>query len=246
MKYEQIEGKNSVVETFKSGTRVFELLVQSGMREDARVRWAIQTAKSRKIPVTFLSKDEIDKLSMASRHQGLIARVETYKYASLPGLLKRVYDSGEDAMLVMLDGITDPHNLGSIIRTAEAAGAHGLILPKHRSAPVNPVVFHTSAGAAEYLPVATVPNLVSVAKRLKEEGIWIVGADERAEATCFEADLSGPTVLVLGAEGQGISRLLRETCDTLVRIPMVGKIGSLNVSVAAGVLLYELRRRRGF
>ncbi len=246
MKYEQIEGKNSVVETLKSGTRVFELLVQSGTREDARVRWAIQTAKTRKIPVTFLSKDEIDRLSMASRHQGIIARVETYKYASLPGLLKRVYDSGEEAMFVMLDGITDPHNLGSIIRSAEAAGAHGLILPKHRSAPVNPVVFHTSAGAAEYLPVATVPNLVSVAKRLKEEGIWIVGADERAEVTCFEADLSGPMALVLGAEGQGISRLMRETCDTLVRIPMKGRIASLNVSVAAGVLLYEIRRRRGF
>ncbi len=246
MKHEQIEGKNAVAETLKSGTRVFELLVQSGMKEDARVRGAVQAAKSRKIPVTFLKREEMDRLSQAGRHQGLIARVETYKYATLPRLLKRIYDSGQDALLVMLDGITDPHNLGSVIRTAEAAGAHGLILPKHRSAPVNPVVFHTSAGAAEYLPVATVPNLVSAAKRLKEEGIWIVGADERAEATCFEADLAGPLALVLGAEGHGLSRLMRETCDMLVSIPMLGRIASLNVSVAAGILLYEVRRRRGF
>jgi 23S rRNA (guanosine2251-2'-O)-methyltransferase len=245
MKFEQIEGRNAVVETLKAGKRIFEILVQSGQRQDPRLDWIIKTARSNRIQVTFLPKEEMDKLTLAARHQGVIARTEAFRYASLKAILERAFDRKEEAFVVLLDGVTDPHNLGSIIRTAEAAGAHGLILPKHRTAPMTPVVFRTAAGAAEYLPVATVPNLVSAAQRLKEEGLWVVGADERAEQNCFEADLAGPIAVVLGAEGKGISRLMGETCDSHVRIPMFGQVGSLNVGVAAGVLFFEVRRRRG-
>ncbi|MHB8780801.1 MAG: 23S rRNA (guanosine(2251)-2'-O)-methyltransferase RlmB [Candidatus Geothermincolia bacterium] len=244
MKYEQVEGKNSVVEALRSGKGIFEILVQSGMREDMRLNEIVKEARARRIQVSFLPKAEMDKLSLVQRHQGVIARTEAFRYASLKSLLEEPFKRQEEAFLVLLDGITDPHNLGSIIRSAEAAGAHGLVLPKHRSAPMTPVVFHTAAGAAEYLKVATVPNLVSAAQHLKEEGLWIIGADERAESDIFAADLTGPIALVLGAEGRGLSRLMRENCDSLVRIPMRGKVQSLNVGVAAGVLLYEILRRR--
>jgi 23S rRNA (guanosine2251-2'-O)-methyltransferase len=245
LRYEQVEGRRAVLEALRGDRAVYELLLAEGM-QPGRVLDDIQAAaRNKRAAVSFLPRREIERLAISETHQGVILRVEPYRYANF----KQVYGSLEektDPFVVLLDSVTDPRNLGSVARTCEAAGVDALLLPRSRSAPVTPAVFHSSSGAVENLSIATVPNLVSVMKELKKLGMWVVGADMRAEKTCYEADLTGPLALVMGSEGEGMHHLARETCDILVHIPMFGKVSSLNVSVAAAVIIYEaLRQRKG-
>jgi 23S rRNA (guanosine2251-2'-O)-methyltransferase len=219
-------------------------MVAQGLRPAEVLEEIFSLARRRKVPVTVLPRREVDRLAVSENHQGVILRVEPYRYATFKQV-QRVLEGKDDPLVVLLDGVTDPRNLGSIARTCEAVGVDALLLPRSRSAPVTPAVFHASAGAVENLAVATVPNLVSVMRELKKLGIWVVGADSRAEESCFRADLTGPLAVVMGSEGEGLHRLVRENCDLLVKIPMFGKVGSLNVSVAAGIILYEVLRQRG-
>ncbi len=243
MRFEQVEGKRAVLEALRGSRSVAELLVGEGMKSGGALDEILAVAREKKIQVTFLPRRELERLARSENNQGVIIRVEPYRYSTI----KQVYDSlegQETAFVVLLDGVTDPRNLGSIARTCEAAAIDALILPRSRAAPVTPAVFNSSAGAVENLAIATVPNLVSVIRELKQLGLWVVGADLDAEKTCFEAELSGPLALILGSEGEGLHRLVRETCDFMVNIPMYGKVGSLNVSVAAGIIIYEAMRQR--
>lgn len=244
MRYEQVEGRRAVLEALRGNRAAFELMVAEGLRSAEVLEEILSLARRKKIPVTVLPRREMDRLAVSDSHQGVILRVEPYRYATFKQVY-RVLEGKDDPLVVLLDGVTDPRNLGGIARTCEAAGVDALLLPRSRSAPVTPAVFHASAGAVENLAVATIPNLVSVMRELKKLGIWVVGADSRAEESCFRADLTGPLAVVMGSEGEGLHRLVRENCDLLVRIPMFGKVGSLNVSVAAGVILYEVLRQRG-
>ena len=245
MRYEQVEGKRAVLEALRGDREVYELLLAEGM-QPGRVLDDIQAAaRHRRVAVSYLQRREIERLAISDSHQGVILRVEPYRYANF----KQVYQSlegKEEPFVILLDSVTDPRNLGSVARTCEAAGVDALLLPRSRSAPVTPAVFHSSSGAIENLPISTVPNLVSVMKELKKLGMWVVGADMHADKTCYEADLTGPLALVMGSEGEGLHHLARETCDILVHVPMFGKVASLNVSVAAAVIIYEaLRQRKG-
>lgn len=245
MRYEQVEGRRAVLEALRGNRAAYELLLAEGM-QPARVLDDIKAAaRGRRIAVSYLPRREIERLAISETHQGVILRVEPYRYTPF----KQMYASLEEnpePFVVLLDSVTDPRNLGSVARTCEAAGVDALLLPRSRAAPVTPAVFHSSSGAVENLSIATVPNLVSVMKELKKLGMWVVGAEVRAEKTCFEADLTGPLALVMGSEGEGMHRLARENCDLLVNIPMFGKVSSLNVSVAAAVIIYEaVRQRKG-
>jgi 23S rRNA (guanosine2251-2'-O)-methyltransferase len=204
----------------------------------------MSTARRRRLPVTVLPRNEINRLAYSGSHQGVILRVEPYRYATLKRIYSSIGEKEEDAFVVLLDSVTDPRNLGGVARTCEAAGVDALLLPRSRSAPVTPVVFHTSAGAVENLAIATVPNLVNVMRELKKMGLWVIGADMEAGESCFSTDMTGPLALVLGSEGEGLHRLARENCDILVRVPMLGKVSSLNVSVAAALIIYEVLRQR--
>lgn len=245
MRFEQVEGKRAVLETLRGNRAVYELLVAEGMKPGGALDDILAAARQKNMAVSFLPRKEMERLAHSENNQGVIIRVEPYRYATF----KQVYASlegKEKAFVVLLDSVTDPRNLGSVARTCEAMGIDALLLPRSRAAPVTPAVFHSSAGAVENLSIATVPNLVSVMRELKKLGLWVVGADLGAERTCFQADLTGPLALVLGSEGEGLHRLVRETCDELVRIPMYGKVSSLNVSVATGIIIYEaIRQRQG-
>jgi 23S rRNA (guanosine2251-2'-O)-methyltransferase len=245
LRFEQVEGRRAVLETLKGDRQVYELLLAEGLRGNQTLREILRIAKARELPVSFLPRREIDRLAKSETHQGVILRVEPYRYSTLRKILEKCEGKEEDPLVVLLDGVTDPRNLGSIARTCEAVGVDGLIIPRSRSSPVTPVVFHTSAGAVENLPVATVPNLATAIRELKETGFWVVGADAEAETSCFRADLTGPLAVVMGSEGEGLHRLVRESCDALVSIPMFGKVESLNVSVATAIILYEVLRQRG-
>jgi 23S rRNA (guanosine2251-2'-O)-methyltransferase len=244
LRFEQVEGKRAVLETLRGNRKAYELLVAEGIKSGGVVEEILSAAHRRRLPVNFLPRKEIDRLAHSDNHQGVIIRVEPYRYSNLKRIRHSLEEMEQDPLMVILDGVTDPRNLGSVVRTSEAAGVDALLLPRSRSAPVTPAVFHTSAGAVENLAIATVPNLVSVMKELKKMGIWVVGADVRAEKSCFQTDLTGPLALVMGSEGGGLHRLVRETCDILVNIPMFGKVASLNVSVAAAVILFEVLRQR--
>ncbi|MDY6796551.1 MAG: 23S rRNA (guanosine(2251)-2'-O)-methyltransferase RlmB [Actinomycetota bacterium] len=246
MRYEQVEGRRAVLEALKGSRPVYELLMAEGMKPARILEDITAAARSKRISLTFMPRREIDRLARSDNHQGVVARVEPYRYANFKGVLRFLEEKEEeDSLVVLLDGVTDPRNLGSIARTCEATGVDALLLPRSRAAPVTPAVFHSSAGAVENLTVATVPNLASVMRELKAVGLWIVGADAAVEKSCYEADLTGPIALVMGSEGGGLHRLVRETCDILVRVPMFGQTASLNVSVAAAVILYEALRQRG-
>ena len=243
MRFEQVEGKRAVLETLRGKRSVAELLVGEGIKSGGALDEILAAAREKKIQVTFLPRRELERLARSENNQGVIVRVEPYRYSTV----KQVYESlegQEKAFVVLLDSVTDPRNLGSIARTCEAAGVDALLLPRSRAAPVTPAVFHASAGAVENLAIATVPNLVSVMRELKQLGLWVVGADIEAQTSYFEAELTGPFALVMGSEGEGLHRLVRETCDLMVNIPMYGKVGSLNVSVAAGIIIYEAMRQR--
>ena len=239
---EQIEGRNAVLEAFRSGKCVDKLFILDGCQEGP-VRTIAREARKTDTIINYVSKERLDQLSETHAHQGVIAQVAAYDYSTVDEILARAEEKGEAPFLIILDNVEDPHNLGAIIRTANLAGAHGVIIPKRRAVGLTSTVAKTSAGAINYTPVAKVTNIVRTIEELKEKGIWFVCADMGGE-TMYDLDLTGPMGLVIGNEGEGVSRLVREACDFTASIPMKGDIDSLNASVAAGVLAYEIVRQR--
>ena len=239
---EQIEGRNAVLEAFRSGKCVDQLIILDGC-QDGPVRTIAREARKTDTIINYVSKERLDQLSETHAHQGVIAQVAAYDYSTVDEILARAEEKGEAPFLIILDNVEDPHNLGAIIRTANLAGAHGVIIPKRRAVGLTSTVAKTSAGAINYTPVAKVTNIVRTIEELKEKGIWFVCADMGGE-TMYDLDLTGPMGLVIGNEGEGVSRLVREACDFTASIPMKGDIDSLNASVAAGVLAYEIVRQR--
>lgn len=239
---EQIEGRNAVLEAFRSGKCVDKLFILDGC-QDGPVRTIAREARKTDTIINYVSKERLDQLSETHAHQGVIAQVAAYDYSTVDEILARAEEKGEAPFLIILDNVEDTHNLGAIIRTANLAGAHGVIIPKRRAVGLTSTVAKTSAGAINYTPVAKVTNIVRTIEELKEKGIWFVCADMGGE-TMYDLDLTGPMGLVIGNEGEGVSRLVREACDFTASIPMKGDIDSLNASVAAGVLAYEIVRQR--
>ena len=239
---EMIEGRNAVLEAFRSGKCVDKLFILDGC-QDGPVRTIAREARKHDVIVSFVAKERLDQLSETGAHQGVIAQVAAYEYASVEDILTKAKEKGEDPFIFILDNIEDPHNLGAIIRTANLAGAHGVIIPKRRAVGLTSTVAKTSAGALNYTPVAKVTNLGHTIDELKEQGMWFVCADMGGE-TMYNLNLTGPIGVVIGNEGEGVSRLIREKCDFVASIPMKGDIDSLNASVAAGVLGYEIVRQR--
>ncbi|MCD8231375.1 MAG: 23S rRNA (guanosine(2251)-2'-O)-methyltransferase RlmB [Clostridiales bacterium] len=237
-----IEGRNAVLEAFRSGKTIDKLFVLDGC-QDGPIRTIVREAKKHGSIVNFVPKERLDQLSETGKHQGVIACAAAYEYSTVEEILQKAREKNEPPFLILLDGIEDPHNLGAIIRTANLAGAHGVIIPKRRAVGLTATVAKASAGAINYTPVAKVTNLSAVMKELKAEGLWFACADMDGEMM-YRQNLTGPIGLVIGNEGEGVSRLVRETCDFAVSIPMRGDIDSLNASVAAGVLSYEVVRQR--
>ena len=237
-----IEGRNAVLEAFRSGRTVDKLFVLEHC-EDGPVRTILREAKKQNTIVKFVKKERLDQMSQTGTHQGVIAQTAAYAYAEVEDILEAAKKKGEDPFIFVLDNIEDPHNLGAIIRTANIVGAHGVIIPKRRAAGLTATVAKTSAGALNYTPVAKVTNLVKTIEELKEKGLWFVCADMDGE-TMYDLNLTGPVGLVIGNEGEGVSRLVKEKCDFIAGIPMKGEITSLNASVAGGVLAYEILRQR--
>lgn len=239
---EMIEGRNAVLEAFRSGKCVDKLFILDGC-QDGPVRTIAREARKHDTIVKFVPKERLDSMSETGAHQGVIAQVAAYDYSTVEDILKKAEDKGEPPFIILLDNIEDPHNLGAIIRTANLAGAHGVIIPKRRAVGLTATVAKTSAGALNYTPVAKVTNLKKTMEELKKEGLWFVCADMGGEAM-YDLNLTGPIGLVIGNEGEGVSRLVKETCDFVASIPMKGDIDSLNASVATGVLAYEIVRQR--
>ena len=239
---EQIEGRNAVLEAFRSGKCVDKLFILDGC-QDGPVRTIAREARKTDTIINYVSKERLDQLSETRAHQGVIAQAAAYEYSTVDEILARAEEKGEPPFLILLDNVEDPHNLGAIIRTANLAGAHGVIIPKRRAVGLTSTVAKTSAGAINYTPVAKVTNIVRMIEELKEKVIWFVCADMGGEIM-YDLDLTGPMGLVIGNEGEGVSRLVREACDFTASIPMKGDIDSLNASVAAGVLAYEIVRQR--
>lgn len=244
MGYEEskIEGRNAVLEAFRSGKTIDKLFVLDGC-QDGPIKSITREAKKHDTIVNFVKKERLDQLSETGKHQGVIAISAAYDYATVEDILDTAKEKGEAPFIIILDGIEDPHNLGAIIRTANQAGAHGIIIPKHRAVGLTPVVARTSAGAINYTKVAKVTNISNTIKELKEQGMWFVCAD-MGGITMYDLDLKGPIGLVIGNEGEGVSALVKKNCDFIASIPMKGDIDSLNASVATGVLAYEIVRQR--
>ena len=244
MRYEEstIEGRNAVLEALRSGRTIDRLFVQDGVKEGP-IQTIIREARKHDTILQFVKKERLDQMSETGKHQGVIAYAAAYSYATVAEILDAAREKDEPPFIVLLDGIEDPHNLGAILRTAHQAGAHGIIIPKRRAAGLTAVAARTSAGAINYMPVAKVTNLKNTMEDLKKEGIWFACADMSGD-TMYQVNLTGPIGIVIGNEGDGVSRLVREACDMYVSIPMKGKIDSLNASVAAGILSYEIVRQR--
>lgn len=238
-----IEGRNAVLEAFRSGKAIDKLFVLEGC-QDGPVRTIIREAKKQDTIINYVSRERLDQMSESRKHQGVIAYAAAYGYAQVEDILRIAEEKGEAPFLILLDNIEDPHNLGAVIRTANLAGAHGVIIPKRRAAGLTAAVAKASAGAINYTPVAKVTNLSAAIKELKKKGIWFVCAD-MGGSLMYDLDLKGAIGLVVGSEGEGVSRLVKENCDFTASIPMAGDIDSLNASVAAGVLAYEIVRQRG-
>lgn len=238
-----IEGRNAVIEAFRAGTAIDKVYLAKE-ESDATLRYIASEARSKGAVVVEADRRKLDRMSLTHAHQGVIALASVREYARVEDLLEAARKKEEPPLLVVCDGLSDPHNLGAVIRTAECAGAHGVVLPKRRSAGLTAVVAKTSAGAVSHLPVARVPNLPSLLRDLKREGIWIFGSAADGETSLYEADFKGPAAIVIGSEGAGMGRLVSEYCDFRVRIPMRGKLNSLNASAAAAILLYEAVRQR--
>ena len=239
---EQIEGRNAVLEAFRSGKCVDKLFILDGC-QDGPVRTIVREARKHDTIINFVDKERLDQLSETKKHQGVIAVAAAYEYAEVEDILKNAEEKGEPPFIFILDNIEDPHNLGSIIRTANQVGAHGVIIPKRRAVGLTATVAKASAGAINYTPVAKVTNLVRTMEELKEKGMWFVCGDMGGESM-YSLDLTGPMGVVIGNEGDGVSRLVKENCDFVASIPMFGDIDSLNASVAMGVLSYEIVRQR--
>jgi rRNA methylase, putative, group 3 len=239
-----IIGRNAVLEAFRSGKTIDRLFVLTGC-EDGPVKSILREAKKTDAVVSFVNGQKLDQLANSTKHQGVVAYAAAYEYAQMEDIFARAAEKGEDPFIILLDGIEDPHNLGAIIRTANLSGAHGVIIPKRRAAGLTATVAKASAGALNYTPVVKVTNMTAAIKELKDRGLWFVCADMDG-TVLYDLDLKGPIGLVIGNEGEGVSRLVREACDFVVSIPMKGDIDSLNASVAAGVLAFEVvRQRRG-
>ena len=238
-----IEGRNAVIEALRAGTAMDKVYIAKG-ETDATLGHIASTARGKGIVVVEADRRKLDTMSVTRSHQGVIAVAAVREYASVSDILQSARDKGEAPLVVVCDELSDPHNLGAVIRTAEAAGAHGVIIPKRRSAGLTAIVAKTSAGAVSYLPVARVANLTALLRELKEEGLWVFGTAADGSTSLYQADLKGPAAIVIGSEGDGMSRLVREQCDFLVSIPMRGQVNSLNASAAAAVVLYEAVRQR--
>lgn len=244
MAYEEyvIEGRNAVIEALRAKKSIDKLYILDGC-QDGPISTIKREAKKSDVFVKFVSKDILDKMSETGHHQGVIAKVAAYEYTELDEILEKAREKGEAPFLILLDGIEDPHNLGAIIRTANLSGAHGVVIPKNRAVGLTATVARTSAGALNYTPVARVTNLSKTIEDLKKEGMWFVCADMDGDCM-YDVNLTGAIGLVIGNEGEGVSRLVREKCDYKASIPMYGDIDSLNASVATGVLAYEIVRQR--
>ena len=244
MRYEEltIEGRNAVMEAFRSGKTIDKLFVLKNC-QDGPVNSILREARKHDVIVSFVAKERLDQMSKTGKHQGVIASAAAYEYAEVEDILNLAREKGEPLFVFLLDNIEDPHNLGAIIRTANLAGAHGVIIPKRHAVGLTATVAKTSAGALNYTPVAKVTNLGATMEELKKEGLWFVCAD-MGGTTMYDLNLTGPIGLVIGNEGEGVGRLVKEKCDFVASIPMKGDIDSLNASVAAGVLAYEIVRQR--
>ena len=237
-----IEGRNAVMEAFRSGKCIDKLFVLDGC-QDGPVLSIKREAKKQDTVIRYVNKERLDQMSETGKHQGVIAYAAAYDYAEVEDIMQSAKDKGEDPFIFLLDNIEDPHNLGAMIRTAHLAGAHGVIIPKNRAVGLTATVARTSAGALNYVPVAKVTNLAKTIEDLKKEGLWFVCADMEG-TIMYDLNLKGPIGLVIGSEGEGVGRLVKEKCDLIASIPMKGQIDSLNASVAAGVLAYEIVRQR--
>lgn len=237
-----IEGRNPIIEALKNNRPIEKIMVNKASKEGS-IKKILAMAKENKVIIQEIDRHKLDEMSESHAHQGVIAITSDYRYYDLDEILEIPRQNGEDPFFIILDGITDPHNLGSIIRTADAVGAHAVIIPKRRSVQITPIVAKASAGAVEYLPVCKVTNIVNTIKTLKENGLWIAAVDMDGQ-TFYQQNLGGPLGLVVGSEGEGISRLVKQNCDFTVSMPMSGNVTSLNASVAGGILLYEVYRQR--
>lgn len=244
VKYDdQIEGRNSVLELLESNRDINKIYVSRGEKHGS-INKILAIAKEKRIVTVEVDKSKLDAMSQTENHQGIIAIVPPFEYCEVDDILESAKQKNEQEFILILDGIEDPHNLGSIIRTAETAGVHGIIIPKRRAASVNSTVNKVSAGAVEHMKIARVNNINETIKYLKENGIWICGTDMDTNTEYYKQDLTGPIAIVIGSEGFGMSRLVKENCDFLVKIPMKGKITSLNASVSAGIVIYEALKQR--
>ena len=240
---DQIEGRNPVLELLESGKDINKIFISRGEKQGS-INKIIAKAKENKVIIVEVDRNKINEMSQTGNHQGVIAIIPPFEYCEVEDILKEARERNEDPFIVILDGIEDPHNLGAIIRTAETAGAHGIIIPKRRAASVNSTVNKVSTGAVEHMKIARVNNINDTIKYLKDNGIWIIGTDMEATKYYYEEDFNLPVGIVIGSEGFGMSRLVKENCDLLVKIPMKGKITSLNASVSAGIAMYEIVRQR--
>ncbi len=239
-----IEGRNPVLEALKSGREIEKIIIAKGTKEGS-INKIVGMARDKNIMIQNVDRSRLDAMSDTNSHQGVIAIAASYSYKTVEDILELAKEKGEAPFIIVLDEIEDPHNLGAIIRSAECAGAHGVIIPKRRSVGITAVVAKTSAGAIEYLPVAKVTNISATIEMLKKENIWVYGADVEGEHYYYEKDLRGPIALVIGNEGKGMSRIVKEKCDFLIKIPVLGNVSSLNASVAASILAYDVVRQRG-
>lgn len=238
-----IEGRNAVIEALRAGTAIDKIYLAKGDTDSALGHIA-NTARANGVVVVNADRRKLDEMSRTHAHQGVIAVAAVREYASIEDIFQRAEEQGEAPLIVLCDELSDPHNLGAVIRTAECAGAHGVVIPKRRSAGLTAIVAKTSAGAVSYMPVARVANIPSLLKDLKKQGVWVFGTAADGNTTLYNADLKGPAAIVIGSEGDGMTRLVSENCDFLVSIPMKGRISSLNASAAAAILLYEAVRQR--
>ena len=240
---DQIEGRNSVLELLESGKDINKIFISKGEKHGS-INKIIAKAKERKIIIVEKDKKQINEIAQTQNHQGVIAIVPPFEYCEIEDILQTAKSKNEDPFILILDGIEDPHNLGSIIRTAETAGIHGIIIPKRRSASVNSTVNKVSSGATQYMKIARVTNISDAIEKLKKEGLWICGTDINTNTYYYEQDLTGPLAIVIGNEGKGMSEKVKKNCDFLVKIPMRGKVTSLNASVSTGIVIYEALKQR--
>ncbi|WP_342590182.1 23S rRNA (guanosine(2251)-2'-O)-methyltransferase RlmB [Clostridium muellerianum] len=238
-----MEGRNAVIEVLRSERTVEQILVANG-DVSGSINMILALAKEKKVVIKQVDRKKLDQLSQTGVHQGVIAQITPYKYCDVDDIIKHAEEKGEKPFIVILDEIEDPHNFGSIIRTAETCGVHGIIIPKRRNVGLTPAVYKASVGAVEHMKIAKVTNINNVIDKLKEKKIWVYGADMAGESYCYDVDFRGAVALIIGSEGKGILKLTKNKCDVLVKIPMVGKISSLNASVAGGILMYEILKQR--